>query len=63
MPAQWRSTASPALRSAVDSTIYELHVRDFSVNDTTIPAEHRGSYLAFADDGVGMRHLLSLIHI
>ena len=60
MPAQWRSTASPALRSAVDSTIYELHVRDFSVNDTTIPAEHRGSYLAFADDGVGMRHLKAL---
>jgi pullulanase-type alpha-1,6-glucosidase len=60
MPAQWRSTASPALRSAVDSTIYELHVRDFSVNDTDVPAQNRGSYLAFASDGVGMRHLKAL---
>ena len=27
-------------------------VRDFSIGDTTVPAEHRGSYLAFADAGI-----------
>ena len=43
----------PTLGPAVDSTIYELHVRDFSIGDQTVPAEHRGSYLAFADDGDG----------
>ena len=60
-PAAWRTTASPKLNRAVDSTIYELHVRDFSINDTSVPADHRGSYLAFADrQGAGWRHLRTL---
>jgi pullulanase/glycogen debranching enzyme len=46
----------------VDRTaIYELHVRDFSIGDATVPPEHRGTYLAFthlASDG--MRHLRAL---
>jgi pullulanase-type alpha-1,6-glucosidase len=42
-------------------TIYELHVRDFSVNDHTVPAAHRGKFLAFTDrDSAGMRHLRAL---
>ena len=61
MPAVWRDNASPGLARAVDSTIYELHVRDFSVGDTSVPAEHRGSYLAFDDEqGRGYRHLEEL---
>jgi pullulanase-type alpha-1,6-glucosidase len=60
-PAAWRSTRGPALAQAVDSTIYELHVRDFSITDPTVPAKHRGSYLAFADrKGAGWRHLRAL---
>ncbi|HEU5486859.1 MAG TPA: pullulanase-type alpha-1,6-glucosidase, partial [Microlunatus sp.] len=60
-PAAWRSTASPKLARAVDSTIYELHVRDFSITDDTVPTEHRGSYLAFADQaGAGWQHLQAL---
>ncbi|GAA4348419.1 pullulanase-type alpha-1,6-glucosidase [Angustibacter luteus] len=59
-PNQWRSTASPRLAQDVDSTIYELHVRDFSVSDTSVPAAHRGTYLAFADDGAGTKHLKAL---
>ncbi len=59
-PAAWRSTPSPALKQSVDSTIYELHVRDFSINDTTVPAAHRGTYLAFADNGDGTKHLRAL---
>jgi pullulanase-type alpha-1,6-glucosidase len=59
-PAQWRRTPSPALKQDVDSSIYELHVRDFSISDTTVPAAHRGSYLAFADDGNGTKHLKAL---
>ena len=60
-PAGWRTTASPKLARAVDSTIYELHVRDFSINDTSVPADHRGSYLAFADrQGAGWQHLRTL---
>ncbi|WP_426563025.1 pullulanase-type alpha-1,6-glucosidase [Angustibacter sp. McL0619] len=59
-PNQWRSTASPTLANPVDSTIYELHVRDFSVGDQSVPAAHRGGYLAFADDGAGTEHLKAL---
>ena len=32
-------------------TIYELHLRDFSINDASVPAAHRGKYLAFTDAG------------
>ena len=59
-PAVWTSSPSPALKQRVDSTIYELHVRDFSITDPTVPAAHRGSYLAFADDGDGTTHLKAL---
>ena len=51
----------PALASNTDMAIYELHVRDFSVNDATVPVGHRGRYLAFTDaDSNGMRHLRAL---
>ncbi|HYO18545.1 MAG TPA: pullulanase-type alpha-1,6-glucosidase, partial [Dermatophilaceae bacterium] len=59
-PAIWKGSAAPVLKQRVDQSIYELHVRDFSVGDTTVPAGHRGSYLAFADDGDGTKHLKSL---
>ena len=44
----------------VDTTIYELHVRDFSASDSTVSAENRGSYLAFAENGNGTKHLKAL---
>jgi len=59
-PDVWQRSSGPALKQSVDQTIYELHVRDFSVNDPTVPAAHRGSYLAFADDGDGSKHLKAL---
>jgi pullulanase-type alpha-1,6-glucosidase len=59
-PSLWRSAKAPALRQNVDSTIYELQVRDFSVNDPTVSAENRGSYLAFAENGNGTKHLKAL---
>lgn len=59
-PALWATTPSPELAQNVDSTIYELHVRDFSVGDDTVSAENRGSYLAFAENGNGTKHLKAL---
>ena len=59
-PALWSQTPTPKLARAVDSTIYELHVRDFSISDPTVPAAHRGTYLAFADEGNGTKHLRKL---
>ncbi len=44
-----------------DMVIYELHVRDFSLNDSTVPVAHRGKYLAFTDpQSNGMKHLQAL---
>ncbi|ANS80331.1 Neopullulanase [Serinicoccus hydrothermalis] len=59
-PRVWRTAKAPTLEDEVDQTIYELHVRDFSVADPDVPAELRGSYLAFAEDGYGRRHLEAL---
>ncbi|GAB1594802.1 alpha-1,6-glucosidase domain-containing protein [Lysobacter claricitrinus] len=61
-PAGWATHARPApAASNVDMTVYELHVRDFSVADATVPADHRGRYLAFTDVASnGMKHLAAL---
>ena len=59
-PQVWRTASAPRLARSVDQFIYELHIRDFSVADESVPAEHRGSYLAFADDGAGAAHLRAL---
>ena len=59
-PTIWQGSPAPVLKQRVDQTIYELQVRDFSVSDLTVPAEHRGSYLAFADNGDGTKHLRAL---
>ena len=51
----------PALASNTDMAIYELHVRDFSIGDASVPSAHRGRYLAFTDaTSNGMRHLRAL---
>jgi len=57
-PEGWEQDRSPRLDHITDLSIYELHVRDFSIADVTVPAAHRGTYLAFTDfDSAGMRHL------
>jgi pullulanase len=61
VPKGWRSDQAPALAQITDLSIYELHVRDFSVADRTVPAIHRGTYLAFTDhNSDGMKHLQAL---
>ena len=61
-PSGWDKHPLPRLLKAqVDMTIYELHVRDFSWQDATVPAAHRGKYLAFTHTtSNGMRHLKDL---
>jgi pullulanase/glycogen debranching enzyme len=61
-PRDWRRDAAPAtVRRSTDMAIYELHLRDFSIGDASVPAEHRGKYLAFTDaNSAGMRHLRRL---
>ena len=62
-PAGWDKQAMPPpLKAPVDMTVYELHVRDFSLQDATVPAAHRGKYLAFTHaTSNGMRHLKDLV--
>ena len=60
-PSGWDEDTSPPLRSFSDMSLYELHIRDFSINDLTVPLAHRGMYEAFADQNSnGMLHLRSL---
>ena len=60
-PPAWDILPSPAIASINDTSIYELHVRDFSVGDATVPAQHPGTYEAFTDlNSNGMRHLATL---
>ena len=62
MPQGWADAPrGPELAAATDAVIYELHVRDFSVSDASVPAAHRGKYLGFtARESDGMRHLRAL---
>ncbi|MBT2504770.1 pullulanase-type alpha-1,6-glucosidase [Streptomyces sp. ISL-98] len=55
-PKGWSTLKKPAATPLRDAQIQELHVRDFSVADST--AKHPGEYLAFTDRGSkGMKHL------
>jgi len=61
-PAGWEQTPTPQTMAAQpDMTVYELHVRDFSINDSTVSAAHRGKYAAFTEpQSNGMKHLAAL---
>ena len=69
-PTGWVTLTKPALANFEDITIYEMHIRDFSINDSTVAQADRGTYMAFTYDGIGpdpnatlsdgMAHLLAL---
>jgi pullulanase/glycogen debranching enzyme len=60
-PASWDDQPIPKLDHPTDIALYELHIRDFSANDASVPAGHRGKFVAFTDrQSNGMRHLDSL---
>ncbi|MFJ3771081.1 pullulanase-type alpha-1,6-glucosidase [Streptomyces sp. NPDC090075] len=60
-PGGWSTYTKPKAVPLKDAQIQELHVRDFSVADSTVPAADRGTYLAFTDQGSdGSKHLKSL---
>jgi pullulanase-type alpha-1,6-glucosidase len=61
-PAGWEKTPVPKKVAAqTDMSVYELHVRDFSINDATVSAANRGKYTAFTEArSNGMKHLIAL---
>ncbi|HEX2991138.1 MAG TPA: hypothetical protein VHO49_10695, partial [Anaerolineales bacterium] len=60
-PDGWDAVTKPALDAPEDIVIYELHIRDFSIGDQTVPEELRGTYKAFTvKESNGMKHLSAL---
>jgi pullulanase/glycogen debranching enzyme len=60
-PAGWDTLEKPALSAPEDISIYEIHVRDFSVNDSSVPEEFKGTFKAFTlPDTYGVNHLEAL---
>ncbi|KPK59473.1 MAG: hypothetical protein AMJ59_10815, partial [Gammaproteobacteria bacterium SG8_31] len=60
-PAGWDELALPAYGEPEDISLYELHIRDFSAADETVPNELRGKYKAFTLDNTdGHAHLQGL---
>ena len=44
-PDGWETKPVPTIRNPTDEVIYEMHVRDFTINDETTPTLIRGKYL------------------
>ena len=61
-PEGWDAANAPSKVAAqTDMVIYELHVRDFSINDASVSPANRGKYAAFTESGSrGMQHLRAL---
>ncbi|MEU6241197.1 pullulanase-type alpha-1,6-glucosidase [Streptomyces sp. NPDC047024] len=60
-PRGWTALKKPRAVPLRDAQIQELHIRDFSVADPTVPAGDRGTYLAFTDkNSDGSKHLREL---
>ncbi|MFJ9866231.1 pullulanase-type alpha-1,6-glucosidase [Streptomyces sp. NPDC101165] len=60
-PSGWTSLHKPRAVPLKDAQIQELHIRDFSVADKTVPAKDQGTYLAFTDNNSdGSKHLRQL---
>jgi pullulanase len=60
-PEGWDELAKPEFGGFADISIYEIHMRDFSMHDPGARPEYRGKYLAFAEkDSHGINHLRAL---
>ncbi len=59
-PDGWLGLEKPSLEAPEDIVLYELHVRDFSVRDESVPEADRGRYAAFAGSGAGVQHLSAM---
>jgi pullulanase-type alpha-1,6-glucosidase len=60
-PPNWQALPKPHAVRQDQASVYELHVREFSASDTTVPASLRGTYSAFTvEESAGMRALREL---
>jgi len=49
-PQGWENDQRPALENYTDIILYELHIRDMSIHETS-GAQHKGKYLALTEEG------------
>ena len=59
-PSGWDEERPPENKNyqhAADMSVYELHIRDFSIYDQEVSEQHRGKYAAFSENGLGMQNL------
>ncbi len=71
-PEAWKEDAGPRLNSVTEAVIYELHVRDFSVAESS-GMNNKGKFMAFTEEGTlspdglqtGIDHLkeLGITHV
>jgi len=60
-PDGWDTLTKPSLEAPEDIVLYELHIRDFSIYDQSVPVDLRGTYKAFTvSDSHGINHLKQL---
>lgn len=52
-PDGWDSTPVPTIARPTDEVLYELHVRDFSIADSSCPEPRRGTYVGLLHEGTG----------
>lgn len=51
-PENWENDEHMLVNNQTDAVIWEVHVRDFSISDTSgVKDEYQGKYLAFTQDG------------
>jgi len=70
VPQGWHEHSIPRVKQWTDISLYELHIRDFSIADESVPPHLRGKYLAFDPERVkqgnggkessGLAHLAKL---
>jgi pullulanase-type alpha-1,6-glucosidase len=56
-PAGWDTFKLSPIKNPTDMVFYEMHIRDFSGRDESVPAELRGTYDALTLNGKGGRPL------
>lgn len=63
-PDDWEDDVRPPLIKPTDAVIYELHVRDFSMDEESI-FQKKGLYIAFSEEGLTDRdgHRIGIDHL
>ena len=64
----WRNIELPELKKHTDAVIYELHIRDYTIDESSgVSSKHRGKFLGLAEPGTkyggyrtGLDHLKEL---